>query len=209
MRKTYAFVALALVVLGAAAYPRASGPAAPDADRDLSAELVRLRGELVDERAARQRELAKLEAQLRSLAATSARTDAEQPSATTAAAAVEPAPSEALAPPEPIDPGEHLQSAFAGQPTDAAWASATEAHIAQRLRASVPSARVQAIECHASLCRVETVHADAAAYGEFVSSIKRIWSGDAYSDEPTEGAQGQLVVVSYLAREGEPLPQLP
>jgi hypothetical protein len=209
MRKTvYAFVALALVGLGVAAYPRASKPAALAESGDLHASLARLRGELAEERAARQREIAKLEARLRVLAMSSAQDHDGQLTATAPAAALEPAEQAEQEQPEPIDPGEHLEHAFGDQPTDAAWANATEAHIAQKVRAGLPHARVQAIECHASMCRLETIHADAAAYGQFVNESKRLWSADAYSDEPIEGAQGQLVVVSYLAREGETLPQI-
>jgi hypothetical protein len=209
MRKTvYACAAFAVVVLGIAAYPRASKPAVLAAPEDLRAELVRLQGELEDERAARTRELAKLEAQVRVLALSAAQPSDSQLPAPTPAAEIAPAEQVAQERPEPIDPGEHLENAFAGQPTDAAWASATQAHLAQKMRAALPHARVQALECHASMCRMETVLADAAAYSEFVSQSKGLWSGDAYTDEPIEAAQGQRVVVSYIAREGETLPQI-
>jgi hypothetical protein len=83
----------------------------------------------------------------------------------------------------------------------------------QKLRAALPSATLQSIECHASMCRLETVHPDASAFGQFVSDAfkdpsKRIWEGNAFTEEPVADARGQMVVVSYLAREGESFPQI-
>ena len=68
MRKTYWFVALAVVGLGIAAYPWRASPATRRDESSLHAELSLLSAKLHDETAARKREVAKLEAQLRVLA---------------------------------------------------------------------------------------------------------------------------------------------
>lgn len=212
MRKTYWLVAFAAIVLGLAVYPRASKPAEHVPTEGAHAELAHLKAQLDDESAARARDVAKLEAQLRALATALATRGAEG-AAQQPTAVAELDPSLTPEPPEPQLPGEHIESVFADQPIDAAWANVAEGRIEQKLRAELPGAKLQSIECHASLCRLETVHTDQGAYGQFLSAAfkdpdKRIWLGDAFSAEPTEGAQGELVVVSYLAREGEPLPEM-
>jgi hypothetical protein len=215
MRKTYGFVAIALVLLGIAVYPRAGSTPIARQEAGLRDELVRLTAELADESAARQRAIAKLEAQLRSLAVISPRGLEAQPTAAVPAAVLHGPPSqlERHEPPEPVHPAEHLESAFASQTIDAAWAHDAEDRVQQKLHASVSGARLQSVECHASMCRIETVHTDAAAFGQFATDAfkdpdKRIWGSDAFTDEPIEGAHGELIVVSYLAREGETLPQI-
>jgi len=210
MRKTYWFVALGVVALGLAAYPWRPSPAMRRDASSLRAELSQLSAKLDDETAARQREVAKLEAQLRALGAGIASAPAAQPSLAAPPAELEPLDPVA---PEPVDPGEHLEGAFAAQARDASWAPDTESRLQQRLREQLPAARLSSLECHASMCRLETVHRDAAAFGQFVGDAfkdpdKRIWSGNAFTNEPVQGAQGELVVVSYLAREGEALPQI-
>lgn len=213
MRKSYglaALVVLAMIALGIAAYPHPKATHAAVTSNDLGAELARLKSELADERRARERVVEKLEAQLRALASAQQSVSVRPALAATAAIAAPAARADDL-PPDPIDPHEHLESHFAEQPTDARWAPAAEQQLEQTVREKVQGARVQSVECHASMCRLETVHTDVAAYGRFVAEAfkdpsKRIWNGDAYTEEPIEGAGGELVVVSYLAREGEPLP---
>jgi len=202
------FVALAVIALAIAALPAENDSSADAGSASVRAELERLKHRLDDETAERARAIARLEAQLRAVA------HADAARGSSAAVAVT-APTEVGEPTEqaePVTPSEHLEGVFAEQPRDDAWAHAAEDTIESRLSAHGAGAKLQSVECHASLCRVEVRYQDTATYHQLAGSTlkdpnKRVWAGDSFS-VPTEGAQGELIVVSYLAREGEPLPPM-
>src|SRR6185312_7924965 len=142
-----------------------------------------------------------------------------------AAPATAPAPSasQASADPAPAAPAapapqrtnqeimDHYEISFTEQNADAAWAPGARHLAEQRLKATMPDgSEVRAIDCRTSLCRIETSHADMAHYQQFVRSAlfdptTSVWNAATYSSL-VEDRDGHLVVVSYVSREGEPLP---
>ncbi len=110
----------------------------------------------------------------------------------------------------PADLKEFMETTFAGQSVDPSWAPAAEDTLQYGLGDQLPSGSViQSVECHTSICRIETVHNNSEDYEQFLTTFKdpnnRIWSGDASSQELTQGPHGDRVVVTYFSREGEPL----
>lgn len=62
------------------------------------------------------------------------------------------------------------------------------------------------------MCRIETMHEDAEHYRQFVESAfsnpeTKLWNAGFFTSSVTDPQSGRLVVVSYLAHEGEGLPR--
>lgn len=178
--------------------------AAPRTDR-LTAEVERLKRQLRAERVAHRAQLAKLEENLRDA---SLESGAYEPKRVTPEPMPSPQPvMQAVARMEVVDSLERFDVLFAAQTVDLAWARTTEREIEQKLRRELPSVRLDAVSCHSTICRIETVHGDADAYRRFLDDAfgdpsKRLWMGDAVSKEPVSGASGELILVSFFVREG-------
>ena len=235
MRKWYVVGALGILALSIGLYPLRTtrrDVRAPDMDElhanvrahdmdELRAEVAQLRADLTAEETQREHAFTELEAWIRSSERAGGPAETARASAAAAnkqANPVEgPARAGALdageqAVKEPVNPQEFLETVFAEQSADPSWARAAEDTIEDKLRGQLPQgSTIQSVECHASICRIETLHGDSNAYEQFLADAfkdpsKRIWSGDAFSQELSQGTQGELVVVSYLAREGGSLP---
>jgi hypothetical protein len=121
-----------------------------------------------------------------------------------------PAPAE---PPAPYDPRARLDSAILAQQPDPAWTGAASRLVEARIGAALPPGSVlRGVECRASLCRIETDHADLPHYQQFfqrafVDPDTRTWNGAVTTAELTDAGDGTVHVLSYLAREGTALPQ--
>jgi hypothetical protein len=102
--------------------------------------------------------------------------------------------------------------AFAGERADPTWAESAQRRADERLKVTAQAgSTVRAIECRTSLCRIETTHPDRESAQQFVrgSFMKpgaSPWNAPVFSMPLDPAAAGPVVLVSYLAREGHPLP---
>jgi len=109
---------------------------------------------------------------------------------------------------------EALENAFRTEGTDAEWGDGAKRLATDRLRTAVPAgSEVRKVDCHTSMCRIETAHPDRSHYERFVRSAfmdpaSSLWNAEAYSSFVGDHARSaeSLLVVSYLAREGRSLP---
>ena len=107
-----------------------------------------------------------------------------------------------------------LDAVFAAEQTDAAWAARTRSRIADQVAAVAPAtSEMRSLECHASFCRLETVHESIATYRTFLErafldASRHIGEGPAFTTLLGERGDGRVVAVSYLGRAGRGLPQV-
>jgi hypothetical protein len=127
-------------------------------------------------------------------------------------------------PPPPAQPGHpvplsaqelvtSLEEAVHGEPMDPHWSRQTEDLARARLERTLTTSRLESVHCGASLCRLETSHPSQEALEQFREQILMapepvLWNGASYSSVQGDARAGTLVTVSYLAREGRPLPTL-
>ena len=108
---------------------------------------------------------------------------------------------------------EQLEASFARQLDDAGSREAQRT-IEKRIAAILPEpSRLRALECRASMCRIETVHHGPESYQDFAQAAfmdpaTRLGDGGVFSTPLADPADGELVTVTYLARDGEKLPLL-
>ncbi len=103
------------------------------------------------------------------------------------------------------------EQAFARDQVDAQWAKQAKQLVDDKIGAVLPEgSSVSSFECRSKLCRLEIAHKDRDSYWKFINAAfmnpqKPLWDGLVYAmplhDDPTEGS-----MVTYLAREGQPLP---
>jgi hypothetical protein len=109
---------------------------------------------------------------------------------------------------------DHLEAAFRAQPFGAPGAERAQ-HVAQtKLAEALPeTSRLLAIECRASLCRVESEHQDVERFNQFVekglfnTGGPEAWTGPFFS-APAEAPEGRIAYMSFVALEGGSLPPL-
>jgi hypothetical protein len=104
-----------------------------------------------------------------------------------------------------------LQSRFAVQDIDPAWASAARQELAQDLvRFGGKDARVRDVECRSSLCRAELVLTSHDAGSSFMESWlrQRAWAGPGFAANDAADPDGTPKMILFLARPGAELPQL-
>lgn len=127
-----------------------------------------------------------------------------------------PAPAAEAPPKPPMEAAEvrdHLEGTFTQQRADVQSDEARQTAEA-RLTAVLPAtAKLQSLECRTSLCRIETIHQSAESYQQFVKGAfldpkTKIWNAGFFSTQLTDPVDGKLVIVSYLARDGEELPPI-
>jgi hypothetical protein len=189
---------------------------------------------IVVERNRQSAELSKLEKKVAALAErpASGASDDERPSAPSRSfdappviAAAPPSAGVTVAPPSPpvaapqgpsaSEVRDNLEIAFGGDHRDSIWSGADQRRTTQKLEGALPEgSSLKSLDCRASICRVETSHADLAHYKTFVRTAfmnptTQIWNAPSVSmrmsDVDTPGAA--LVTVSYIAREGQDLPR--
>ena len=154
-----------------------------------------------------------------------ARSPAAAPNTTVATAAGLPASGaggEHPAPPAPPSPPARLseqevvarlEEAVHGEPVDSQWSRQAEELARARLARTLTTSRLESVYCGASVCRLETSHPSQEALEQFREQVLMapepvLWNGAAYSSVQGDARAGTLVTVSYLAREGRPLPAL-
>jgi hypothetical protein len=213
MTKASITATLGLLVLGGLAFSPRCPPTVTDPQAlriaELQAEIARLRRELADH-GARERRAQTAAAPRPVIAACSsapALTVSPPCGPVKADARVDPPE-----PPDPIAPEDFILEAFAAEADDARWARATEGQLQSKIADRLPTgSSVDSVECRSVLCRVTTVHRsqdaiDAFQLQAFKEESTRVWGGDAFTYIESEDEGGELAVVSYVAREGHPLP---
>jgi len=125
-----------------------------------------------------------------------------------------PAPTVAQAAPEIGEVRARLDQQFANERADADWAGGAQKAAADKFSAALPaSSELHALACRASMCKMETVHQDMEHYQRFLQDAfmkpgGRPWNGGFFSSMVPDPTGDKLVMVSYLAREGEELPRI-
>jgi hypothetical protein len=117
---------------------------------------------------------------------------------------------------EPLDGEQFMATVFTSRSDDPIWARDAEEMIRGKLRDELPPGSLtQAVECRAQLCRIATVHPAVTALEDFHTHMfgdpnTRIWNdANALTLIESTEREGELIVVSYLAREGDTLPSQP
>jgi hypothetical protein len=135
------------------------------------------------------------------------RTQAQAPEAPNAEELTAP---DEVPPPPPMRPPpatfeqsrKKVLAAFDEEPVDAAWSGRAERTLDEVMRQHLPAnSRVKALDCRATLCRVELVHRSAADSGPFMRSGLRTWPGSVFvASETQEGSD--YVVTLIASKEG-------
>lgn len=106
-----------------------------------------------------------------------------------------------------------LEQVFEDSSDDPSWSRPTEAALRDSFFATLDErSAVATIECSASLCRVESDHDDLASFrgfaedGLFGDSESFSWRGPMFTSIVDGEDGGPVTAVTFLAREGEPLP---
>lgn len=116
-----------------------------------------------------------------------------------------------------IEPEEALarfDALFVEETTDTRWAQERSHALSTRVAAVLPdTSSLRSVECHTALCRVETVHEspesiNTFAEGAFKNFDTKLTTGASFTTAEGQDERGRIVLVTYLAREGEPLPSL-
>lgn len=145
-----------------------------------------------------------------------ARADAAD-SASRAAPAAEPADDEAApaAPPQPSPAAmrDRIGVAFDAERVDTAWNSGELARLEKVIPALLPpGSQIRRVECHSTMCRIESSHAGLDQFGDFVqrafmSGASRVNQSGFFAGLLADPQPGQpLLTVAYLARKGHALP---
>ncbi|WP_375756705.1 hypothetical protein [Corallococcus exercitus] len=115
---------------------------------------------------------------------------------------VPPPPPMRLSPPSFEQSRTRVMTAFAEEPVDNDWSGRATQTLNETLRQHLPSgSRVKALDCRATLCRVELVHRSAADSGPFMMNGLRAWPGSIFvASEAQEGSD--YVVTLIAAKEG-------
>jgi hypothetical protein len=108
-----------------------------------------------------------------------------------------------------------FEDKFSNERPDPGWAAGAESTLKQKIAATLPEgSKVDAIECHASMCRIETTHENMDRFrqfttGAFMDPKNKVWNGEFFTsplgDPPKDGEK--LTTVTYVAREGQDLPR--
>jgi hypothetical protein len=107
---------------------------------------------------------------------------------------------------------DRLDTFFLEERTDASGGQEARQVIHGRIDAVLPErSSLLAVDCHASLCRIETMHTTLEDFQEFVRSgfmapETRLWNGGFFASVVGESAGGEVTTVAYLARDGQGLP---
>ncbi|EDM74096.1 hypothetical protein PPSIR1_16190 [Plesiocystis pacifica SIR-1] len=106
-----------------------------------------------------------------------------------------------------------LEQVFEDSSDDPSWSRPTEAALRDSFFATLDErSAVATIECSASLCRVESDHDDLASFRGFAEdgllgdSDSFSWRGPMFTSIVDGEDGGPVTAVTFLAREGEPLP---
>jgi len=104
----------------------------------------------------------------------------------------------------------HVESVFLREARDPHWTLQVRRSLEEQLVALPEGgATLHSLECHASLCRLELLHPNEEQYQRFMLQAlhgQSLWKGATLTTLKENVASGGRVTVSYLTREGDPLP---
>jgi hypothetical protein len=106
-----------------------------------------------------------------------------------------------------------LDSRFGAEAVDPAWADGAVREATRAISADLPEGTtLKNVECRKSMCRVDTVHADASAFRSFVSDAllshdRQLWNGGMTSSL-RETTDSGVTAVTYIAKDGEAIPAI-
>jgi hypothetical protein len=104
----------------------------------------------------------------------------------------------------------HVESAFLREAEDPHWTREVRRSLEEQLAARPEGgAALHSLECHVSLCRLELLHPGEEQYQRFMLQAlhgQSFWKGATLTTRKENVASGGIMTVSYLMREGEPLP---
>lgn len=117
-------------------------------------------------------------------------------------------------PPKMEDVQAGLDREFFAAPRDRNWGADAETTVRNALRRTISEgSQIESVQCNGALCRIETTHTDTSDYQKFIETSlggidSGLWNGAAFSSI-VRNEHGELTVVSFLAREGTSLPEIP
>lgn len=177
---------------------------------DPAPQIARLRAQRDELRA----EVRRLEARAALLALGGARPAAAH-DAEPAAAAVDSAAPAPRTPPPPRSPPSMeqlrhtMEDRFRADTSRSDWSAATERRADEALRRSLGGgSSVLAVHCNSAMCRIETEHQGLGEYERYAAETlsEGMWNAGTFSSIAEDTGGGRLLAVSYIAREGRPLP---
>ncbi|MET0987525.1 MAG: hypothetical protein ABW034_19190 [Steroidobacteraceae bacterium] len=105
-----------------------------------------------------------------------------------------------------------LESNFVAETKDPTWSLQAERQLSDTFNSDEIAAgsQLQQLSCQATLCRIESHHNDPAAERAFLTRVGRLNTfGDAEAfSERIEQADGSIEAVTYVSRNGHPLPRM-
>ena len=108
---------------------------------------------------------------------------------------------------------ERYEATFARDKQDTEWALRAKNILEAKLPSLLPAgSSVRSFECRASICRLETAHQNLDSYTQFIhvaflGSSRQLWNSATYST-PLNGDPKDGLLVTYISREGQPLPEV-
>jgi hypothetical protein len=105
-----------------------------------------------------------------------------------------------------------IEGVFAADPVDPSWSVEARRRAQQGLERALPEGSAAlSVRCGGSMCRIETRHHGMDEYHHFVEQAflnpgTALWNGGMFSSVTERSDSGEVTVVSFLARDGQPLP---
>ncbi|MCC6555188.1 MAG: hypothetical protein IT372_19660 [Polyangiaceae bacterium] len=105
-----------------------------------------------------------------------------------------------------------IEDIFAADAQDPIWSAEAQRRAQRGLTRALPEGSTAlSVRCGGSMCRIETQHHSMDDYRRFVErafldSTTSLWNGGMFSSVVDGSDGGEVTVVSYLARDGQPLP---
>jgi len=114
--------------------------------------------------------------------------------------------------PSSIDQAAHIDAVFSEETEDRSWSREAESKITSALLPlAVGGARVQAVACHSTLCKVRVEHTTDEGIRDFVERIfttQGYWAGPMMIAGDSAGPQGSFAKVIYYSKAGHDIPYL-
>jgi hypothetical protein len=111
-----------------------------------------------------------------------------------------------------IDPeamADHLESSFFHEGPDHEWAELARRSIQEKVVSLLPEgSSIRSLECQSTLCRMELIHGNNETYRQFQHRQFQdgpLWKGASVTRTEKGPRDGEILTVSYFAREGYPL----
>lgn len=107
----------------------------------------------------------------------------------------------------------HVESLFQAESAESGWASEAQREVHDGISSLLPStASVRALDCRASLCRLEVAYSSEEEFRQVMSppgAMGRLWRGPSMVHLEKDPHRGTVTAVSYLVRPGYPMPPPP